>query len=376
MSFNYILSSDTTFQAVDKINANFSGTSNIWSSSTGNDSIITTNDTNNVSSNDYSFAGGEDSQSNGMYSFTYGKNLIANGDYSFVIGESGKTIGDYSFASGYQTTASGDYSFASGYQTTAIGDYSFASGLQTTASGPASHTQGSGTTAIGLHSFAGGENSVAHNSYSFVFSKNSSVSGYRSAVIGGQNIDGINNDTVYVPSLNIQNLSTVSSPTKILSIDSNGYVKTRDLVIPPSFFQWHTITDTDLTLSLNNGYVSKNNGNYNYDAPTSTFDSYNIFTIPNTTSSDYGKKIKIVNDKSTVTLIRFPSGAKFCYYNNNSVIDQSFDLQLFEYEYIELTFYYYDSSRFFWAIDTFVTNFINNLGFNNTLEDSIGQRIN
>ena len=125
MSFNYILTSDTTFEAVDKINENFSGDSNIWSSTTGNNSIISINDTNNISSNDYSFAGGLKSKSNGLYSFAYGKNVSADGDYSFATGESGSSIGDFSFTSGLQTNAIGNYSFASGYQTTAIGDYSF-----------------------------------------------------------------------------------------------------------------------------------------------------------------------------------------------------------------------------------------------------------
>ena len=336
MSFNYILTSDTTFEAVDKINENFSGDSNIWSSTTGNNSIISINDTNNISSNDYSFAWGLKSKSNGLYSFAYGKNVSADGDYSFATGESGSSIGDFSFTSGLQTTAIGNYSFASGYQTTAIGDYSFASGYQTIASGN--------------YSFASGYNSSAIGDYSFVYSKNSLITGDRSAIIGGENITGGSYDTVYVPSVKIDTVEDISSPpTKVLSIDLNGNVITKDLVIPSSFFVWNHITGQNINITLNNGYVSKTNGTYQVG-------NYNTFTMPTSNSSDFGKKIKLVSDESSVTRLYFPPNVYLSYFNDVPKKIDNKSLYLYEYEYIELTFFYYNSSNYFWVINNFVSN--------------------
>jgi hypothetical protein len=78
------------------------------------------------------------------------------------------------------------------------------------------------------NSFAGGVNSVASGDTSFVFSSNSTVSGARSAVIGGQGITGTNDDTVYVPHLNIGSINQNNSATNILTRETDGSITYRD----------------------------------------------------------------------------------------------------------------------------------------------------
>lgn len=369
MSFNFILTSDTTFQAVDKINENFSGISNYWSAGTGNNSIISINDTNNISSNDYSFVGGQNSNSNGFYSFAYGKNVSADGDYSFAIGESGSSIGDFSFTSGLQTTAVGNYSFAVGNQTNASGNYSFASGFQTKATSLHSHAEGYKTTASGSHSFAGGYNSIANNSFSFVFSKNSKVTGVGSTVIGGQNITGTSDYTTYVPSLKINTVDDDLSPIKFLSTDTSGNIKTRDIIFPASFFTWNEITNQNITLSADNGYVSNKTGGYSTS-------NYNEFTMPTFNSSDVGKKIIVTNNENTVTRIVFPSNVYFSYYDDGVVKVDSKYIELYAYEYLELKLFHYTvTNKYSWFISNFITDLKGNTNCTSTLGDFFYNRV-
>ena len=91
----------------------------------------------------------------------------------------------------------------------ATGNYSVAQGFNTLASGNASHSGGVSSTASGLTSF--------------IHSTNSLVTGDRSVVLGGQNITGATDYTVYVPNLNINNIGGTTSVTN-LGIDSNGNV--------------------------------------------------------------------------------------------------------------------------------------------------------
>ena len=100
--------------------------------------------------------------------------------------------------------ATGNYSVAQGYNTTASGPVSHAQGGGTIASGLYSHAEGVDTTASGDNSHAGGNNSTASGDNSFIHSTNSLVSGARSAVLGGQNITGTTDDTVYVPNLEVR----------------------------------------------------------------------------------------------------------------------------------------------------------------------------
>ena len=373
MTFQYISTGDTTSTAVNKINENFSGTSDLWSAGTGLNSFVTKNDTNNTTNGDYGFAGGKDNQSNGLFSFSYGDKSISNGDYSVSFGSSGQSIGDYSFSSGYQTTASGNYSFTFGHQTAALGDFSFTSGYQTTAIGLHSHAEGYKTTAIDDYSFAGGYNSIASGYSSFIYSKNSLVTGNRSAVIGGENLTGTSDDTVYVPSLMIDDVSGSTNPTKILSIDSNGYIKTRDYVSSSSSIQWNTPTDTSQTLSLNNGYISKVTGTY-------SFSNFNLLTLPTVNDeTKNGSVIKIVSGNDSITKIKINFGLS--YYNDGYVNEVTTKyIWLLEHEYIEFTYSRVAPGlggglKDYWVVNKFITNLKEQSNTTSTYEDYFAQRI-
>jgi len=159
----------------------------------------------------------------GTTSFALGIGNLASGIASFAEGGNTTANGPASHAEGSGTLADGDASHAEGYLTTSSGDYSHSEGDNTTASGVSSHAEGGGTIASGNYSHAGGVNSIASGLASFIHSSNSLVTGDRSVVLGGQNITGTTNDTVYVPYLNISNLG-VGSSINNLGIDSNGNV--------------------------------------------------------------------------------------------------------------------------------------------------------
>ena len=175
----------------------------------------------------------------GVGSHAEGGLTIANGITSHSEGYQTTASGDYSHSEGYQTSATTQGSHAEGGVTTASGYWSHAEGLLTTASGYASHSEGQYSEAIGNSSHAegyftksigsashsGGGNSTALGDTSFIHSENSLVTGDRSVVLGGQNITGTTDDTVYVPYLNISLLGTGTSINN-LGIDVNGFVVT------------------------------------------------------------------------------------------------------------------------------------------------------
>ena len=205
---------------------------------------------------DYSHSEGQNTTAGGGVSHAEGSNTIASGYTSHAEGYYTKALGDYSHAEGEFTIASGDYSHAQGNLTTASGLVSHSEGINTTASGIASHAEGTQTTADGIashaeggetkalgdYSHAGGYNSVVSGQTSFIHSTNSILIGDRSVVLGGQNITGTTNDTVYVPYLNINSLETGSSINN-LGIDSNGFVVAGSADT--------NIANTDLALTLN-----------------------------------------------------------------------------------------------------------------------------
>ena len=100
------------------------------SSSTSNDSIITT-----WNSNKFSLAKG-----NGSH--VEGKDCLALGNYSHAEGNTTMASGNYSHAEGSGTKASGEYSHAEGMETKAIGHKSHAEGYYSTALGECSHAEG------------------------------------------------------------------------------------------------------------------------------------------------------------------------------------------------------------------------------------------
>jgi autotransporter adhesin len=186
---------------------------------------------------------------NGFYSHAEGLSTTAKGDASHVEGYKTTSDSTGSHAEGYQTIASGtsahsegsytlaskSYAHAEGYGSIASGNGgSHAEGYASVASGSASHAEGSGTTASntaahsegfasiasGQYSHAGGVSSTSSGKASFIHSSGSTVSGDRSVVIGGYNITGSADDTVYVPDLVIDGL-TSQDP---IATDANGKI--------------------------------------------------------------------------------------------------------------------------------------------------------
>lgn len=143
--------------------------------------------------------------------------------------------------------ATGNYSVAQGYNTTASGPVSHAQGGGTIASGLYSHAEGLDTTASGDNSHAGGNNSTASGDNSFIHSTNSLVSGARSAVLGGQNITGTTDDTVYVPNLNIGEVGGGTSVTN-LGVDIDGNVVSGTTGGGTGTTYWEATADSNLAL--------------------------------------------------------------------------------------------------------------------------------
>ena len=250
----------------------------ITSSGTGVSSIAW--GTNTIASGDYSHAEGgyttasgtashaegASSHAKAIGSHAEGSNTLASGNYSHAEGRLTKAIGDYSHAEGGYTTTSGNYCHAEGYYTTATtlshtegqftlanaitshaegtnttasGSYSHAEGTGSVASGTASHAEGFNTKAIGDYSHsegfgtfasgrwshAGGRTSTVSGDTSFIHSANSLVIAHRSVVLGGQNITGTTDDTVYVPNLNVGTVGGGASVNN-LGIDAIGNVVT------------------------------------------------------------------------------------------------------------------------------------------------------
>jgi hypothetical protein len=181
----------------------------------------------------------------GNGSHAEGGGTTASGVGSHAEGENTTASNNNSHAEGDNTLASGGSSHAEGFQTTASGDSSHAEGGGTIASGLRSHAEGSSTTASGDSSHAGGNGSTASGNTSFIHSTNSLVTGDRSVILGGQNITGTTNDTVYVPYLRVIDSVNIGTPNP--SVDAG----------PPI-----NIINNDALYSINAGSGNTLGGNY------------------------------------------------------------------------------------------------------------------
>jgi len=190
-----------------------------------------------------------------------GWSTTAMGDASHAEGYQTKTQGENSHSEGRETTAIGNQSHSEGYLTTSYGVFSHAEGQSTIASGNSSHSEGYLTTAKNNFTHAGGTGSKATGVASFVHSTNSTVSGTRSAILGGSGINGTANDTVYVPNLNINTApANDDSLTQVLVRASDGTIKYKT---SSSFggFSWVTVTTvggSTYNAVANTGYISDN----------------------------------------------------------------------------------------------------------------------
>ncbi len=208
-----------------------------------------------TTSGNNSHAEGQSTTASGDSAHAEGASTIASGPYTHSEGYQTIASGNGSHAEGYVTTASGYVSHAEGDHVMAIGMYSHGEGNNTIASGNYSHAGGRGRTlsnvvvASGISSFnhsttTGGNTSYALGNYSAILGGvNNNVYGERSVVLGGQynranginsviiggaGIIGNNNDTVYVPYLNIASATTNNQINAVLVRQSDGTIITRD----------------------------------------------------------------------------------------------------------------------------------------------------
>jgi hypothetical protein len=277
-------------------------------------------------------ASGNQSHSEGFLTIASGTSAHAEGSVTRAGGQAAHAEGLSTIASGAgahaegsQTTASGEHSHAEGSLTTASGTQSHASGNYTLASGNFSHTSGAGYNdktlgvklllAAGDTSFAhfkittstinrgaqgdysvilGGTNHNinlgAHYSGLFVGNRNAINSDIlRSAVIGGQLITGVTNDTVYVPYLNLNYVpANDNALTQVLVRASDGTVKYK------SVSSFTDMTVTGGTYDANTGIVTfTNNSGGTFQVTGFTSGMTDSYT---TTAYTVGNEIRFDNN--------------------------------------------------------------------------------
>lgn len=208
----FVTNSGTTFEVCGFLTGATETAEVVWTGgSAGNFSVAQITDTTTNATADYAVAINRNTLASGFASFAGGRNAVASGSYSIAYGVGASATTTSSHAFGQTTLASGVSSFAIGSSTTAEGSNSFTMGTETTASGS--------------NTFAGGDESIVSGEESLIYSNQSLLTGDRSVLLGGRNLTGTTNDTVYVPYLNINNLGTGTSINN-LGIDSNGFVVT------------------------------------------------------------------------------------------------------------------------------------------------------
>lgn len=206
----FLYSSDTLNQGRIKINNVFSGTSAIWSSSTGTDSVIRSNaneDLGNIATGLNSMAAGmlstasgnhsialwgSGNSASGLFSFVGGNNNTATTTYSTVIGgESNKASGSHSFIGGGDSnSATTSYSsIVGGIQNSVSGSRSFIGGgrLNSATTSYSCIVGGLANLITGSQSFVGGGyNNSTKGTNSFIGSGIlNSITGNTSTIAGG-----------------------------------------------------------------------------------------------------------------------------------------------------------------------------------------------
>ncbi len=160
-----LVSTGTTGDLVYMAYSSGSGTSALWSASTGTNAIVPLN-SNSLASGTSAVAEGYRTTAGGVYSHAEGTLTMASGQTAHAEGYLTTAQGDNSHSEGLSTIAQGDSSHAEGNFSVASGYASHAEGNATTANGSWTHAEGQGTSAVGLSSHAEGINSTSLGSYS------------------------------------------------------------------------------------------------------------------------------------------------------------------------------------------------------------------
>jgi len=251
-----------------------------------------------------STASGFETQATGSTSTAQGYQTVAGGSRAHAEGFQSRAMGNNSHAEGNASEANGNTSHAEGWISIANGDFSHAEGWITRADGGRSHSQGHLTIASGDYSHAGGYSSIASGETSFIHSTNSVVTGARSVLLGGQNLTGTTDDTVFVPNLNINILPFDASPVNSLGVNSNGNVVAIDTTFTGNT-SGTCITDlfvTNITgcsplhidpSGVNDVYIVENGGNVGIGT-TSPGGLLELYTSDN--NSSINNRLRFRND--------------------------------------------------------------------------------
>ena len=257
----------TIDQVANYINQGITTESYWTSGSSGTDSVVIINSSGldatanralawgnqTLASGSDSTASGFETQATGSTSTAQGYQTVAGGSRAHAEGFQSRAMGNNSHAEGNASEANGNTSHAEGWISIANGDFSHAEGWITRADGGRSHSQGHLTIASGDYSHAGGYSSIASGETSFIHSTNSVVTGARSVLLGGQNLTGTTDDTVYVPYLNINILPFDASPVNLLGVDTNGGVNSTMVISSDTFVTGGTYSAGTATFTNNNG---------------------------------------------------------------------------------------------------------------------------
>lgn len=148
----------------------------------------------------------------------------------------------------------------------------------------------------GDNSIISGDGNKLYGNNSFIFSYHSELYGDRSVILGGQNISGVSNDTVYVPYLSILSANTNNTLNNILVLDNDGNVLIRNSnTIITTSITWNNVLNTPTTLS---GYTitdayTKSEVNVLLSANTGVNGGVFIYDVTPTSNGNVGDKTYI-----------------------------------------------------------------------------------
>ena len=184
---------------------------------------------NTLSFGRFSHVEGTGGVSTGLDSHAEGTNSESFGVSSHAEGNGTLSSGNNSHAEGNSTTSEGESSHAEGFRSLTKGRYSHAEGRLTESVGQSSHAEGDNTKSIGDNSHAGGLNSTVESQNGFIHSNGSTLepTAIDSVLLGGKNMVGTQKNTVYVPTLNINDVLNNPSINNLgIDIDGNVVVGT------------------------------------------------------------------------------------------------------------------------------------------------------
>lgn len=233
-------------QAFGKNNVNFGDNSAIF----GRGNYIS----NNPNTNRYNLVSGQgngilDGDSNIVGGDSNG--ITASTDNTLIIGRDNISLGgNNGLIGGRNNRFGGESHIVGGFTNIVTGQYNVVGGSNNNIQG-SYHAVFGGSNVTGEDAFATliagdsntingedagvalGFNNTVNGNTSFVFGDGHTLNGSNSAIIGGTNLTGVSDNTVYVPNLNINNVST-GTTLNLLAVDANGDVIEGEVNVSPT----------------------------------------------------------------------------------------------------------------------------------------------